>query len=151
GIDLLRMGKPKEATARLELAARVKPGEETPEEYLGEAQASLGRYAEASEAYRRAVVRSHDSEDALEGWAGFALERFRQIGEDMRSSQEGVATVRRLQESASKPLERLVCRQPIAALERELTAEKAMREHLDVAYALSVCYALEAGKAAEHL
>ena len=43
GIDLLRTGKAGEAVPRLELAARAKPGEEIPEDYLGEADASLGR------------------------------------------------------------------------------------------------------------
>lgn len=151
GIDLLRTGKPNEAIPHLQLAARVKPDEETPEEYLGEAQASLGRYALASEAYRRAMLRGHDSEDALEAWAGFALERFRQIGETLRTSQAGVATVQRLQETAAKPTPSLMCRQPIRVLEQDLAARTAGPEHLDTAYKLSVCYAVEAGKAAEQL
>src|SRR5579864_3863528 len=66
GIDLLRTGKAREAIPRLELAARVKPEEETPENYLGEAQASLGRYADAAGAYRRAMLRGHNSEESLE-------------------------------------------------------------------------------------
>jgi predicted Zn-dependent protease len=76
GIDLLRTGKATEAVPRLELAASARPQEETPEDYIGEAQASLGHYAQAAEAYHRAILRGHGSEEALEAWAGFALERF---------------------------------------------------------------------------
>src|SRR5579863_2177485 len=45
GIDLLRTGKPLDAIPRLELAARTRTAEETPEDYLGEAHAGLGQYA----------------------------------------------------------------------------------------------------------
>src|SRR3954451_65619 len=97
GIDLLRTGKAADAIPRLQLAARVKPEEETPEDYLGEAHASLGHYELAANAYRAAMLRGHNSEDSLQAWAGFALERFRQIGESLRASEAGVETVRRLQ------------------------------------------------------
>jgi predicted Zn-dependent protease len=151
GIDLLRTGRKNEAVSRLELAARTKPDEDTPEEYLGEAQAALGHYAPATEAYRQAMLRAPNSEEALEAWAGFALERFRQIGESLRSSEAGVGTVRRLQETAANPTSSLACHQPIPALERELAAPHAVPEHLDIAYRLSICYAVEAGKAAAQL
>jgi predicted Zn-dependent protease len=152
GIDLLRTGKASDAIPRLELAARVKPEEETPEDYLGEAQASLGHYAEAAEAYHRAMLRGHNSEESLDAWAGFALERFRQIGESLRASQGGVATVERLQKAAAMPTSGLLCAQPIPGLERELGAhEGANAEHMDIAYKLSICYAVQAGVAAEQL
>jgi len=152
GIDLLRIGKANEALPRLELAARARPQEETPEDYLGEAHASLGHYAQAAEAYHQALQRSHHSEEALEAWAGFALERFRQIGEGLRASEAGVAAVRRLQQTATKPATALACPDPIAALERRLAAGRAgSNENVETAYKLSVCYAVEAGKAAELL
>lgn len=153
GIDLLRTGKADEAIPRLEFAARVKPDEETPEEYLGEAQASLAHYAEAAEAFHRAMLRGHNSEEALQAWGGFALERFRQIGEELRTSEAGVATLSRLQKAASMPTQELICRQPIPALERDLAkpGKFAESEHLDISYKLSICYALQAGIAAEHL
>ena len=151
GIELLRIGKPDEAVPRLQLAARVKPDEETPEEYLGEAHAALGQYAQAAEAYRQATVRGHDSEEALEAWAGFALERFRQIGEGLRASPAGVETVERLQNTAAKPSHSLACQQPVPTLERQFASSETGAEHLDVGYKLSMCYALEAGKAAERL
>lgn len=66
GIDLLRSGHAAEAIPRLELAAQVRPSEEFPAEYLGEADAELGRYRSAVEAYQRAILRSHNSEQAVE-------------------------------------------------------------------------------------
>jgi tetratricopeptide (TPR) repeat protein len=152
GIDLLRTGKANEALACLELAARVKPGEETPEDYLGEAQASLGQYAQAAEAYHQAMQRSHNSGESLETWAGFALERFRQIGESLRASEAGVATVRRLQETATKPSTMITCPEPIPALELILAADPPPTDaHMQTAYRLSICYAVEAGNAAQLL
>jgi tetratricopeptide (TPR) repeat protein len=152
GIDLLRTGKASEALPRLELAARVKPGEETPKDYLGEAHASLGQYAQAAEAYRQAMQRSHNSEESLEAWAGFALERFRQIGESLRASEAGVATVRRLQEAATKPSTVTACPEPIPPLEHKLAADPAPTEaHMQTAYRLSICYAVEAGNAPQLL
>jgi tetratricopeptide (TPR) repeat protein len=150
GIDLLRTGKAKEALPRLELAARTRPGEEIPEDYLGEAEASLGRNAQAAEAYQAAVQRGHGSEQALEAWAGFALERFREIGESLRGSAAGIPTVRRLVAAAAKPASELVCVGSIPALERRLAQETAGRG-MEVAYDLSICYAVEAGKAAGQL
>lgn len=152
GIDLLRTGKANDSLPRLELAARARPEDETPEDYLGEAHATLGQYALAAEAYQRAIERSHNSEEALEAWAGFSLERFRQIGESLRESEAGVATVRRLQQAAAKPAATLVCAEPIAALERRLAASRpSASDRFDIAYKLSVCYAVEAGNAAARL
>jgi predicted Zn-dependent protease len=150
GIDLLRIGKPAEAVPRLQLAARVRPGEEFPEDYLGEAEAGLGEYALAAEAYQRAVARGHGSEQALEAWAGFALERFRAIGSDLRASQQGIAAARRLREAAAKPLTAQSCADPIPLLEKRLAVKRAALD-VDTAYKLSICYAVEAGKAAAGL
>src|ERR1035438_2279284 len=108
-IDLLRIGKPAEAVPRLQLAARARPDEEFPEDYLGEAEAGLGEYALAAEEYRRAVVLGHGSELALEAWAGFSLERFRTIGSGLRASRQGIAAARRLQQAAAKPLTAQSC------------------------------------------
>lgn len=154
GIDLLRTGRAEEAVPRLEIAARSKPGEEIPEDYLGEAQASLGRYALAAKAFMRAIDCGHRSEQALESWAGFALERFRQIGEQLRASDAGVAVVRRLIADASKPTTSLICVGSIPGLESKLVLEprdpRTSRE-TETAYRLSICYAIEAGKAASEL
>ncbi len=152
GIDLLRTGRATEAIPRLELAAAVKTDEETPEDYLGEALAGLERYDQAAEAYRQAMHRGHNSEESLQAWAGFALERFRQIDEGLRASEAGVATVNRLQKAAAVPTSGLFCPQSIPSLERRLAGQgDTEAEHMDVAYRLSICYALQAGVAAEQL
>jgi predicted Zn-dependent protease len=154
GIDLLRTGRTAEAVPRLQLASRAKPDEEIPEDYLGEAEASLGRYSQAVEAYHRAIERGHGSEQAWESWTGFAMERFRQIGEKLRASDAGLAAARRLAAAAAQPTSSLACSGSIPALERKLALEPAdfkMSVQTETAYALSICYALEAGKAAEQL
>jgi len=155
GIDLLRTGKFSEALPPLKLAARARPTEEIPEDYLGEAEASLGRYAQAAEAYQQAVRRGHGSEQALEAWAGFSLERFRQIGEGLRASNAGVAAIRRLQTAAAQPPATLVCGGSIPVLERSLTeklsGQSSAATQVNTAYELSICYALAAGKAATDL
>jgi predicted Zn-dependent protease len=150
GIDLLRTGNAAEAVPRLQLAAHARPGEEFPEDYLGEAEAGLGEYALAAEAYQQAVTRGHGSEQALEAWAGFALERFRAIGSNLRASQQGIAAARRLQQAAAKPLTAQSCEEPIPVLERRL-AIKQGGSNVETAYKLSICYAVEAGKAAAGL
>lgn len=150
GIDLLRSGRAAESVPRLEMAARIKPNEEFPPEYLGEASAVLGRYGLAAKAYQQAVLRSKNSEQALEAWAGFALERFYRIGEQLRSTQEGVAVAQRLQEAAAHPGQTTGCTASLSSLERELAVEKT-RMNVSAAYRLSLCYAVEAGRAAQQL
>jgi predicted Zn-dependent protease len=150
GIDLLRVGRAAEAIPRLELAAHVRPTEEFPAEYLGEANAKLGRYGSAVEAYKQAILRSHNSEQAIEAWAGFVLERFRQISEELRATQEGIAVARRLQQGATHPDQPHGCPATLAPLERKLAIRQ---PHLNVedAYQLSICYAVEAGRAEQQL
>jgi len=151
GIDLLRTGKAADAVPRLKLAARVKPGEEFPEDYLGEAEATLNQPAEAAEAFEQALRRGRNSEQALEAWAGFALERFRQIGEQLRASPQGVDIARRLQKTAAAPdTSGAACLTAIPPLESKLAANP---RHLDAetAYKLSLCYATVAGAAASQL
>jgi tetratricopeptide (TPR) repeat protein len=153
GIDLLRTGKPAEAIPRLTLAATVNPAEEFPEGYLGEAQAALGHNALAAEAYEQAVARGHDSEQSLEAWAGFALERFHQIGETLRASDAGVAVARRLQDAAKPDAEGVTasaCAKDVPGLERRLNAKRAALDG-EAAYQLSKCYAVIAGDASARL
>jgi predicted Zn-dependent protease len=151
GIDLLRTGKASEAVARLQLAARIKPGEEFPEDYLGEAEATLGHEAAAAEAFEQGLRRGHNSELGLEAWAGFALERFREIGEQLRASSQGVEVARRLQKTAlSSTAQTSGCAASIPLLERKLYNSS---KHIaaETAYQLSRCYALAAGDAALQL
>jgi predicted Zn-dependent protease len=158
GIDLLRTGNATDAVVRLKLAAVARPGEEFPEDYLGEAEATLGNQALAAEAFQQAVIRGRNSEQSLEAWAGFALERFSQIGETLRETEEGLAIARRLQKDADSADANAAghsvvatnCARSISVLERKLAVRS---EHLDAdaAYRLSTCYAVEAGKAADRL
>lgn len=150
GIDLLRSGHAAEAIARLEVAAQVRPSEEFPAEYLGEANAELGRYPSAVEAYQRAIVRSHKSEQAVEAWAGFALERYRQISAQLRATEEGIAVARRLEQGAGHPDEAAGCVTTLAPLERKL-ATRHPGLSTEAAYQLSVCYAAEGGRAEQQL
>ena len=80
GIDLLRTGEAQKAIPFLTAASRVRPAEDFPYEYLGEAQSQLGHYADAATAFMKAVTVTHGQPDAIESWAGFSLERFRQLG-----------------------------------------------------------------------
>lgn len=152
GIDVLRAGDPAKAVGYLRAAARAKPEEDTPEEYLGEAQAKLGRFDRAAASYMEALRRGRDSEDGLLAWAGFCLERFRQIGEELRSSDAGTAMVRRLQSEASQPVAELRCPKPIPALEALLmSAGPLSTSGIQTRHDLSLCYALQADSAAEKL
>ena len=103
GIDTLRTGDPEKAVQFLTVAARLRPREEFPYEYSGEAQTLLGRYDQAAIAYRKATVVAPDSPEATEAWIDFTLERFRQLAGQLRSSQAGLAAEYRLQ-ARSYPL-----------------------------------------------
>ena len=154
GIDLLRTGKAADAIPRLQLAARVKPTEEIPEGYLGEAEATLGHYPQAAEAYLAAIERSQGSEESLDAWAGFAFERFRRIGGRLRESEQGIAAIRELQATALKPASSLTCQGKIPMLELDLAAKSRSQQinsEVEIAYKLSICYAIEAEKVAAHL
>jgi tetratricopeptide (TPR) repeat protein len=153
GIDLLRVGKPAEAVPRLESAARANPKEEFPEEYLGEAEAALGHQVLAANAFQAAVKRGKNSEDSLEGWAGFALERFRQLGEALRATPEGVAAAQRLRAegNGNAPVAAAGgCSTAIPALERRVALHPSAPD-VEAAYRLSLCYAWAAGEVAGQL
>ena len=154
GIDLLRTGNAAEAVPRLRLAARVKPGEEFPEDYLGEAEATLGQEAAAAEAFEQALHRGHNSEQALETWVSFALERFREIGEQLRASSQGVEIARQLEKAAATPsgipAKNSGCAASILLLERKL-GDNPRHFETETAYQLSLCYALAAGNAVSQL
>lgn len=152
GIDLLRTDRAAAAGEFLQIAARVNPGEDTPEEYIGEAEANLGHFSRAAAAYIEGLKRGKNSEDSLLAWAGFALERFRQIGEELRSSDAGVAAIRRLQVEAAKPVASLKCAVPIPLLETRLAGLRANgAAAIEARHDLSLCYALAADLAAARL
>lgn len=109
GIDLLRTNRPNDAIGYLEEAARQRPKEDFPYEYLGEALARLRRYADAVAAYEHAVSVAPASPQAIEGAAGYSVERFRELAAQLRATNAGLAAEQRLQaraHSANDPLRR---------------------------------------------
>lgn len=100
GIDLLRTGRPAEATGYLKHASRIRPKEDFPHEYLGEAQADLRHFDEAAVAYAEAVRVAPDSPQATVGWVDFSLARFASLSNNLRSTREGLAAEYRLQAMA---------------------------------------------------
>lgn len=97
GIDLLRTDRAADSVPYLQEAARQRPKEDFPYAYLGEAQAHLRRYPEASAAYERALAVAPASPQAIEGAVGFWLERFRELAAQLRATTKGLAAEHRLQ------------------------------------------------------
>ncbi len=97
GIDLLRTGSAQKAVSFLTTANRLRPKEDIPYAYLGEAQTSLGHLDAAATAFMKGVDVAQDKGDATEAWIEFTLERFRQLAGQLRSSQTGLAAEYRLQ------------------------------------------------------
>src|ERR1700722_744691 len=97
GIEMLRTGNPGKAIDLLGVAARLRPQEDFPYEYSGEAQAQLGHYDQAAASYMKAIAVAPEGSEAIEGWIDFSLERFRQLAGQLRSSQAGLAAEYRLQ------------------------------------------------------
>jgi tetratricopeptide (TPR) repeat protein len=97
GIDLLRTGQAADAIRFLRMAAKTHPREEFPDGYLGEAEASLGHFAEAAAAYIQATRVAPESSQAAITLADFSLDRFAKIAVDLRSSRKGLAAEYRLQ------------------------------------------------------
>jgi tetratricopeptide (TPR) repeat protein len=119
GIELLRTEKPMAALVYLREASRVKPGEDIPLDYMAEAEGSLHQYAAAAEASAQAVSVAPSSDEAVEEAAGFALERFRTLSRELRSTVPGLAAEQRL-EALSHPVndpERLRLLQSSASLD----------------------------------
>ena len=97
GIDLLRTGRAAECIVFLREAGRQRPKEEFPHEYLGEAQASLGHYAEAAGAYDEAVRVAPQSSQAAVALVDFSLARFAALSRQLRSSEHGLAAEYRIE------------------------------------------------------
>jgi tetratricopeptide (TPR) repeat protein len=97
GIDLLRTGKAEKSIGFLTTASRLRPREDFPYEYLGEAQTQLRHFDVAADSLMKAVSVAQDPADATEVWIEFTLERFRQLAGQLRSSQAGLAAEYRLQ------------------------------------------------------
>lgn len=97
GIDSLRTGEAKASVPYLRRASRLRPKEEYPLAYLGEAYAREGMFADAADAYIKAVaVAPGDSESSV-AFVDFALSRFANISATLRSTTKGLAAEYRLQ------------------------------------------------------
>jgi tetratricopeptide (TPR) repeat protein len=103
GIDLLRTDRAADSVLYLQEAARLRPKEDFPYAYLGEAQAHLRHYPEASAAYERALAVAPASPQAIEGAVGFWLERFRELAAQLRATIKGLAAEHRLQARSLAP------------------------------------------------
>lgn len=96
GIDSLRTGEAKASVPFLRKAARLRPKEEYPLAYLGEAYARQELFAEAAVAYMKAVEVAPRSSESAIAFVDFALARFGQISALLRSSTRGLAAEYRL-------------------------------------------------------
>jgi tetratricopeptide (TPR) repeat protein len=96
GIDCLRTGDAPASVPFLKQAAHLRPKEEYPLDYLGEALAKQEMYGEAVEAYIRAVHVSKGSAESSVAFADFALSRFASMSTLLRSSKKGLAAEYRL-------------------------------------------------------
>jgi tetratricopeptide (TPR) repeat protein len=103
GIEMLRTGQAANAIAFLKTAAKGRPTEEFPLEYLGEAEASLGHYAAAAAAYIAAQRVAPGSAQSSVTLADFSLDRFAKIAVELRGSGKGLAVAYRLQALALAP------------------------------------------------
>ena len=97
GIDLLRSGQTEESIRFLKEAARQRPKEEFPQEYLGEANGALQRYSEAASAYGKALEVAPESAQAKMGAVSYYLARFAEISRELRSTKGGLAAEYRLE------------------------------------------------------
>jgi tetratricopeptide (TPR) repeat protein len=96
GIDSLRTGDAKGSVSFLRKASRLRPKEEYPLAYLGEAYARQTLFADAAVAYLRAVEIAPGSSESSVAFVDFALARFGEISALLRSSNRGLAAEYRL-------------------------------------------------------
>ncbi len=96
GIDSLRTGEAAAAIPFLKQACRLRPKEEYPLDYLGEAYARQEMYGEGAEAYIRAVHVTTGSAESSVAFVDFALSRFAHMSALLRSSKKGLAAEYRL-------------------------------------------------------
>jgi tetratricopeptide (TPR) repeat protein len=96
GIDSLRTGDAQASVRYLKKASRLRPHEEFPLAYLGEAYALQEIFGEAAAAYMKAVSVAPTSAESSIAFVDFALSRFANISTSLRSSTKGLAAEYRL-------------------------------------------------------
>jgi tetratricopeptide (TPR) repeat protein len=100
GIDSLRTGDAKSAVPYLKKASRLRPKEEYPFSYLGEAYARQASFAEAASSYMKALDVAPSSAESSVAFVDFALARFADISTMLRGSSRGLAQEYRLRARA---------------------------------------------------
>jgi len=96
GIDTLRTGGPKASVPFLQRASRLRPKEEFPLAYLGEAYARQELFGDAAEAYLKAAGVAADSADSAIALVDFSVSRFATMSTTLRSTKKGLAAEYRL-------------------------------------------------------
>ena len=96
GIDSLRTGQVTGAIPYLKKASRLRPKEEFPLSYLGEAYARQTLYADAAASHMKAVDIGPQSPESSIAFVDFALSRFADISTALRSTSRGLAEEYRL-------------------------------------------------------
>lgn len=100
GIDSLRTGGTQASIHYLRKASRLRPKEDYPLDYLGEAYARQGLFADASRAYIKAVDVATGSPEPSVAFVDFALSRFADLSTTLRSTSKGLAAEYRLRARA---------------------------------------------------
>lgn len=96
GEDLFHSGSLQDAIVPLRVASKVHPEDGTALTFLADAAVDLGDHATASEALQAAVSRSPGAEQILVKWADYCLDRSRVLGQRMRTTKHGEATMLRV-------------------------------------------------------
>lgn len=100
GIDSLRTGEAKASIPYLKKASRLRPREEYPLAYLGEAYARQALFADATTAYLQALEVAPGAPESSIAFVDFAVARFGEISALLRSSSQGLAAEYRLRARA---------------------------------------------------
>jgi tetratricopeptide (TPR) repeat protein len=97
GVDLLRCGRVADAMVHLEIAVAANPKESDAAEALAMAATEAGDFAKAVEVLQASAERSGRRGKPVQKLAGFYLERFRIIGNRLRSSKRGEGVALRVE------------------------------------------------------
>jgi Flp pilus assembly protein TadD len=89
GVDLLRSGKAADAIVHLQIAVSTDPGDQGAAEALAKAATEVGNFSMAEEVLQTSVKRSNGKAEPVQALAGFSLERFRVLGDMLRSTKRG--------------------------------------------------------------
>ena len=100
GIDSLRTGGTEASIPYLKKASRLRPKEDYPLDYLGEAYARQSLFADAARAYMKAVEVAPGSAEPSMAFVDFALSRFADLSTTLRSTSKGLAAEYRLRARA---------------------------------------------------